>query len=76
MEQDQISGMCCDTARIERGIILQAEDGMYTVQSYGRGGLVTPGIPAMTAGIGPFAAGDRVYFFLFDDGHGAVIGSF
>lgn len=66
----------CDTARIERGKIRTAEDGVYTVESYGRPGLVTPGIPAMIAGMNPFSVGENVYFFLFGDGHGAVIGRF
>lgn len=67
---------CCDTARIERGEIVKAEDGKYFVRSYGRDGLTTPGIPALIAAMVPFTVGEKVYFFLFDDGHGAIIGRF
>ena len=65
---------CKDGALIERGVIVAAEDGLYTVASYGRSGLITPGIPAIIGA--PYEANEKVYFFMFDDGHGAVIGRF
>lgn len=68
--------MCCDKAFVERGKITAEKDGLYKVESYGRAGLVTPWIPAMAASMMPFDIGEKVYFFLFDDGHGAVIGRF
>jgi hypothetical protein len=59
-------------AAIERGIVVSAPEGGYKVQSYSRDGLITPVIPALTQDT--YASGDRVYFFLFDDGHGAILG--
>lgn len=61
-------------ARIERGKILASEDGKYTIESYDRDGLSVTGLPAV--GNESYAVGDRVYFFLFSDGTGAVIGAF
>lgn len=59
-------------ARIERGIIVHAKDGMYEVKSLTRDGIITPPIK----GNGNYDAGDCVYFFIFDDGNGMVIGSY
>jgi hypothetical protein len=59
-------------AAIERGVVVSASEGGYRVQSYSRDGLITPAIPALT--LDTYAQGDRVYFFLFDDGHGAILG--
>lgn len=61
-------------ADIERGQITAAEDGKYRVESYSRDGLTTPPIPAVGEGV--YSVGDRVYFFLFDDGHGAILAAF
>lgn len=59
-------------AKIERGYIVQvAEDG-YIVQSYDRHGMKTPIIKSINDH--QYGAGDRVYFFLFDDGCGKIIG--
>lgn len=66
----------CDLAMIERGVVIDADDGLYTIRSYGRDGLITPGIPVISGHVHSFAEGDKVYFFLFDDGNGAVIGKF
>lgn len=60
-------------AKIERGVIAQTVDGKYTVQSFDRPGLVTP--PIETINQQQHNAGDRVYFFLFDDGCGKIIAS-
>lgn len=60
-------------ARIERGVITRQDDGRYIVKSYDRHGLVTP--PIETINAQQFNAGDRVYFFLFDDGTGRIIAS-
>lgn len=60
-------------ARIERGEILTVNDDVYTVASLDREGIVSPPIPAL-AGSG-YATGDRVYFFLFRDGTGGVLGT-
>lgn len=59
-------------AAIERGVVVDAPEGGYKVQSYSRDGLITPAIPALTQDT--YTQGDRVYFFLFDDGHGAILG--
>ena len=66
--------MCFDGAMIERGEIMTAEDGIYTVRSYGRDGLTTPGIPAM--GEDTYTTGEKVYFFLFGDGNGMILHRF
>ena len=68
--------MCCDRAFVERGVVVAEENGLYTVESYGRAGLVTPGIPALIANTAPFSPGEKVYFFLYGDGHGAILGRF
>jgi hypothetical protein len=65
----------CDTARIERGWIAEASNGFYRVASYGRSGLVTPWIVPLDPEA-EYTAGDKVYFFLFDDGTGRILGSF
>ena len=67
---------CFDAAQIERGVIISADSGTYTVRSYGRDGLITPGIPALAGGGEPYAVNEKVYFFLFEDGHGAILGRF
>ena len=60
-------------AKIERGVIVQEVNGKYIVQSFDRHGLMTP--PIETINAQQFNAGDRVYFFLFDDGSGKIIAS-
>ena len=74
-------------AIIERGEIMGMEDGGYIVKSLSRMGVITPPIQAqepiekINAGTDAgfeieyrkYAAGDRVYFFMFDDGRGMVI---
>lgn len=60
-------------ASIERGIVLAAESDGYRVKSLTRDGVVTPPIAAV--GEGEYAVGARVYFFVFDDGRGAILGS-
>ena len=58
-------------APVERGIITnQSQDG-YTIDSRSRDGVSTPALhPIDNAN---YKAGDLVYFFLFDDGHGAIL---
>lgn len=71
-------------AAIERGTIQKAEGGKYTVKSLTRDGIVTPPIPALPLMQGTengyeaisYAAGDRVYFFLFEDGNGMILAAF
>lgn len=59
-------------AKIERGFVSQVTDGKYIVQSYDREGVTTPPIEANHQH--QYNAGDRVYFFLTDDGDGKIIG--
>ncbi len=61
-------------ATIERGVIIAAEASKYTVKSDTRYGITTPAIPFL--GDGSLQIGDRVYFFLFEDGHGAILAAF
>lgn len=58
-------------ALIERGEIASAENGLYLVKSLDREG-VTARLKSIdnTA----YDAGNRVYFFLFDDGTGRILG--
>lgn len=58
-------------AVIERGVILTADGGTYTVKSYSRDGITTPKIRAI--GDKTYACGQWVFFFLFDDGTGRVL---
>ena len=61
-------------AEIERGRIITAENDGYTVMSYTRENIITPPIPAI--GGATYIVGDRVFFFVFDDGHGAILAAF
>ena len=61
-------------ASIERGEIAACGAGGYAVRSYTRDGLVTPPLPAL--GNAAYSEGDRVYFFVFDDGHGLILAAF
>lgn len=58
-------------ACIERGIVLTACDGLYTVKSCEREGIETPPIEAI--GDNEYQANDIVCFFLFRDGTGKII---
>ena len=58
-------------AAIERGVILSASQGLYTVKSLDRDGIESP--PIGTADGTTYQAGDRVYFFLFPDGTGKIL---
>lgn len=61
-------------AIIERGIIAEVREDGYKVHSYSRSGITTPAIPSASGAT--FKVGDRVYFFVFEDGHGAIIAAF
>ena len=58
-------------AAIERGEVTEASADGYRVRSLTREGITTPVIPAV--GDTEYAVGDRVYFFIFDDGHGVIL---
>ena len=63
-------------ARIERGIIEEADENRFRVKSLCRDGVKTPWIKGIGNDPTGYEVGDRVYFFIFSDGHGAVIGRF
>ncbi len=60
-------------AVIERGTISGTGTDGYIVSSLDRDGIVTPEIAPVTENE-TYAAGDCVYFFLFPDGSGKIIG--
>lgn len=61
-------------ATVERGIVKEVCAEGYKVQSYTRNGVITPAIPAARGAA--YEVGDRVYFFVFDDGHGMILAAF
>ena len=88
-------------ARIERGIIDEADGGRYRVKSLCRDGVKTPWIeplqnePTITVPVTydaggkteqgtirmqytppEYEKGDKVYFFIFPDGKGSILGRF
>ena len=66
--------MNTDGVTIERGRVSEVCDDGYRVSAYTQDGMTTPPIPAMNSAI--YKPGDRVYFFVFDDGHGAILMAF
>ena len=62
-------------AQIERGQIETVTgDNRYKVASNSRDGIITPALPSI--GGATYTVGDHVYFFMFDDGHGAILAPF
>lgn len=61
-------------ATIERGIVAVACEDGCKVQSLTRDGITTPALPSVSGTA--YKVGDRVYFFVFDDGHGAILAKF
>ena len=69
-------------APIERGAIVSIEGNVYRIASYSRDGVTTPPIKAITdfdiyqdgVPVRRYGAGDKVYFFMFDDGNGMILG--
>ena len=59
---------------LSAGSLPKRAEGGYKVQSFTRDGIVTPAIPSVSGA--PLKVGDRVYFFVFDDGHGAILAAF
>ena len=64
---------CLIGAVIERGKVMAVTAGGITVESWDRPGVTAGGLGKAVAGA-TFAVGDTVYFFLFEDGRGMVIG--
>lgn len=60
-------------ALIERGIILCVADDGYTVVSTDRPGITTPILKALNGSV--YDVNTAVYFFVFDDGDGGIIGA-
>ena len=58
-------------AIIERGEVMAESSGKYTVKSFDRDGVITPPITAITDS---YDVGDHVFFFLFADGSGQILG--
>jgi hypothetical protein len=58
-------------ATIERGWVVEKIGTAYRVASLTRDGIISPPIPAM--GTGEYTADELVYFFLFEDGTGAIL---
>lgn len=58
-------------ATIERGMIVQAENGLYTVKSLSRENVTS--LPMQDTNGHTYAVGDMVCFFMFDDGTGAIL---
>ena len=73
-------------ATIDRGIIKSEESGGFVVASYTREGVETRPLKAVNAYVREYegdpptehkytyAVGDEVYFFMFDDGRGMILG--
>lgn len=59
-------------APLERGVIETIEDGKYRVASLTRDGIRSMPIRSANSE-DAFALGDRVYFFLFEDGDGLIL---
>lgn len=57
---------------IERGKVLTASNGKYTIASLDRDGIVTP--PISAAGTNDtYSVGDMVYYLIFSDGTGKIL---
>lgn len=70
-------------ARIERGTIDEVDGSKYKVKSLSRDNVKTPWIEVLSVNPTLYAdvykpteykSGDMVYFFMFGDGHGAILG--
>ena len=59
-------------AKLERGKVTAASGSLYDIESYDRPGLKAEGLEAYYGDT--LAEGDQVYFFLFDDGTGFILG--
>lgn len=57
---------------LERGVIEKIENGKYRVSSLTRDGIVSMPIKSKNE-TDTYSIGDKVYFFLFDDGDGLIL---
>lgn len=63
--------MARELGAIERGKIVAASEGLYTIRSLDRDGITTPPMKAIDETA--YSIGDRVFFFYFSDGTGRII---
>ena len=56
---------------IERGKIVTADNGLYTVASLDRDGVIS--LPIAAADNTAYAVDDMVYFLIFNDGTGKIL---
>ena len=59
-------------AMIERGYVAEVTEDGYRIQSDTRYGVLTPALKGLTNDT--YAAGEIVYYFMFCDGRGMIIG--
>lgn len=59
-------------AEIHIGTVIKTDNGTYIIKSITEYPMETPAIKALDNQT--YNAGDRVFYFLFDNGYGAVIG--
>lgn len=64
------------TAGIERGRIVDARYGAFKVSSFSRGGVISRYLNTLQPNleVEPLGVGDEVYFFMFPDGRGMILG--
>lgn len=58
-------------ALLERGTVTEIENGRYRVASGSRSGITSPPLAGMQDA--EYQIGDKVLFFLFDDGDGLIL---
>ena len=63
-------------ARVERGRVIAMEGNGARVASLSRTGVVTPPLAYDIRFEPPISTGDGVFFFVFEDGSGRIIGRF
>jgi len=62
---------CYSGAFVERGIVTAVEDDGYVIASYDRKGITLPPIKGFDNAT--YEVGDKVYYFVFNDGTGKII---
>jgi len=61
-------------APVERGEITKIENNLYVIKSMTREGVITPAMGTIDEK--KYEIGDRVYFFMFNDGKGKILAGF
>ncbi len=62
---------CYSGTFVERGIVTAVEDDGYVIASYDRKGITLPPIKGFDNAT--YEVGDKVYYFVFNDGTGKII---